>query len=59
MDASILNYKVNDNVGDFLSKEKTVYSWKMGRPQFWKIFDVEDPATGKKIASCSAGNIKT
>ena len=60
MDASILNYKVNDNVGDFLSKEKKLYiAGKWVDPNSGKSFDVEDPATGKKIASCSAGNSKT
>ena len=59
MDASILNYKVNDNVGDFLSKEKKLYiAGKWVDPNSGKSFDVEDPATGKKIASCSAGNSK-
>ena len=59
MDASILNYKVNDNVGDFLSKEKKLYiAGKWVDPNSGKSFDVEDPATGKKIASCAAGNNK-
>ena len=59
MDASILNYKVNDNVGDFLSKEKKLYiAGKWVDPNSGKSFDIEDPATGKKIASCSAGNSK-
>ena len=59
MDASILNYTVNDNVGDFLSKDKKLYingDWV--DPSSGKSFDVEDPATGKKIATCSAGNSK-
>ena len=59
MDASILNYTVNDNVGDFLSKEKKLYiAGKWVDPNSGKSFDVEDPATGKKIATCSAGNSK-
>ena len=50
MDASILNYKVNDNVGDFLSKEKKLYiAGKWVDPSSGKSFDVEDPATGKKL----------
>ena len=59
MDASILNYTVNDNVGEFLSKDKKLYingDWV--DPSSGKSFDVEDPATGKKIATCSAGNSK-
>ena len=59
MDASILNYTVNDNVGDFLSKEKKLYiAGKWVDPNSGKSFEVEDPATGKKIATCSAGNSK-
>ena len=59
MDASILNYTVNDNVGNFLSKEKKLYiNGKWVDTQSDKSFDVEDPATGKKIASCAAGNAK-
>ena len=38
MDASILNYTVNDNVGEFLSKDKKLYiNGKMGRPIIWEI----------------------
>ena len=59
MDASILNYTVNDNVGEFLSKDKKLYiNGKWVDPSSEKSFDVEDPATGKKIATCSAGNSK-
>ena len=59
MDASILNYTVNDNVGEFLSKDKKLYiNGKWVDPSSGKSFDVEDPATGKKIATCSAGNSK-
>ena len=56
MDASVLNYKVNDNVGEFLNKTKKLYingQWVDSKSG--KTFDVEDPATGKKIATCSAG----
>ncbi len=56
MDASILNYSVNDNVAKFLSETKQLYingNWVNSKSG--KTFDVEDPATGKKIATCSAG----
>ena len=56
MDASVLNYKVNDNVGEFLNKTKKLYingQWVDSKSG--KTFDVEDQATGKKIATCSAG----
>ncbi len=57
MDASILNYTVNDNVGSFLSKDKSIYiNGKWVSSKSGKTFDVEDPATGKKIATCAAGN---
>ena len=50
MDASILNYTVNDNVGEFLSKDKKLYiNGKWADPSSGKSFDVEDPATGKKL----------
>ena len=48
MDASILNYTVNDNVGDFLSKDKKLYingDWV--DPSSGKSFDVEDPIRKK------------
>ena len=49
MDASILNYTVNDNVGSFLSKNKQLYiDGKWVDSVSGKTFDVEDPATGKK-----------
>ena len=57
MDASVLNYTVNDNVGDFLNKTKQLYiNGKWVDSASGKTFDVEDPATGKKIATCSAGD---
>ena len=59
MDASVLSYTVNDNVGQFLSENKKIYiggSWVDTNSD--KTFEVEDPATGKKIATCSAGNSK-
>ena len=56
MDASVLNYTVNDNVGEFLNKTKKLYiNGKWVEPASGKTFDVEDPATGKKIATCAAG----
>ena len=59
MDASILNYTVNDYVGEFLSKTKKIYiNGKWVDSASGKTFEVEDPATGKKIATCSAGNSK-
>ena len=59
MDASILNYTVNDNVGEFLSNDKKLYiNGEWVETSSGKTFDVEDPATGKKIATCSAGNSK-
>ena len=43
MDASILNYTVNDNVGNFLSKEKKLYiNGKWIDTKSNKSFDVED-----------------
>ena len=57
MDASILNYTVNDNVGSFLSKNKQLYiNGKWVDSLSGKTFDVEDPATGKKLATCAAGD---
>ncbi len=57
MDASILNYSVNDNVAEFLSGTKKLYiNGQWVDSTSGKTFDVEDPATGKKIATCSAGN---
>ena len=56
MDASILNYSVNDNVAEFLSRTQKLYingNWVDSKSG--KTFDVEDPASGKKIATCSAG----
>ena len=59
MDASVLNYTVNDNVGSFLNENKKIYiNGKWVDSTSGKTFDVEDPATGKKIATCSAGNSK-
>ena len=59
MDASILNYTVNDNVGSFLSKNKQLYiDGKWVDSVSGKTFDVEDPATGKKIATCASGDKK-
>ena len=57
MDASVLNYTVNDNVGKFLGQTHKLYingEWVDSKSG--KTFDVEDPATGKKIATCSAGD---
>ena len=57
MDASILNYKVNDNVGKFLNQNQKLYiNGKWIDAKSGKTFDVEDPATGKKIATCAAGD---
>lgn len=59
MDASILNYTVNDNVASFLNKNQKLYiggNWVDTSSS--KTFDVEDPATGKKLASCASGNSK-
>ncbi len=56
MDASILNYKVNDNVGKFLNQTQKLYiNGKWVDSKSGKTFDVEDPATGKKISTCAAG----
>ena len=49
MDASVLNYTVNDNVGKFLGQKHKLYingEWVDSKSG--KTFDVEDPATGKK-----------
>ena len=57
MDASILNYTVNDNVGQFLENNKKIYiNGKWIDSSSGKSFEVEDPASGKKIATCAAGN---
>lgn len=57
MDATLLNYNVNDNVSEFLSKNKQHYiGGKWVDSKSGKTFDVEDPASGKKIATCAAGD---
>ena len=57
MDATILNYNVNDGVSNFLSKNKQLYiDGKWVDSKSGKTFDVEDPATGKQIATCAAGD---
>ena len=57
MDASVLNYTVNDNVGKFLKQTQKLYiNGKWIDSKSGKTFDVEDPATGKKISTCAAGN---
>ena len=57
MDASVLNYTVNDNVASFLNKNQKLYiGGKWVDTNSSKTFDVEDPATGKKLSSCAAGN---
>ena len=56
MDATLLNYTVNDGVDKFLSENKKLYiggKWVDSKSE--KTFDVEDPATGKTIATCAAG----
>jgi len=59
MDASVLNYTVNDNVANFLNKIQKLYiDGKWVDTNSSKTFDVEDPATGKKLSSCAAGNEK-
>ncbi len=56
MDATILNYTVNDGVEKFLSDKKKLYiGGKWLDSKSGKTFDVEDPATGKTIATCAAG----
>ena len=56
MDASVLNYTVNDNVGKFLKQTQKLYiNGKWVEAKSCKTFDVEDPATGKKISTCAAG----
>ncbi len=57
MDATILNYSVNDNVSEFLSNNKQHYiNGKWVDSKSGRTFDVEDPASGKKIATCAAGD---
>ena len=57
MDASVLNYTVNDNVASFLNKNQKLYiGGKWVDTNSSKTFDVEDPATGKKLSTCAAGN---
>ena len=57
MDATILNYNVSDGVSDFLSKNKQLYiDGKWIDSKSGKTFEVEDPATGKQIATCAAGD---
>ena len=56
MDATILDYTVNDGVDKFLSENKKLYiGGKWVDSKSGKTFDVEDPATGKTIATCAAG----
>ena len=60
MDASILNYTVNDNVGEFLSKDKKLYingDWV--DPSSGKSFDVEDPPPEKKLQHALLVIVKT
>ena len=42
MDASVLNYKVNDNVGEFLNKTKKLYinGQKVGENTFDKLLNI-------------------
>ena len=57
MDASVLNYTVNDNVASFLNKNQKLYiSGKWVDASSSKTFDVEDPATGKNLP-LGRGNI--
>ena len=57
MDATILNYNVSDGVSNFLSKNKQLYiDGKWVDSKSGKTFEVEDPATGKQIATCAAGD---
>ena len=57
MDASILNYTVNDNVAKFLNQTHKLYiNGKWVDSKSGKTFEVEDPATGKKISTCAAGD---
>ena len=59
MDASILNYTVNDNVGEFLSKDKKLYiNGKWVDPSSGKSVYVEDPATGKKLPLAQLETVK-
>ena len=59
MEAHKIDYDLNKNVENFIvtNKAKSLYingDWvdsKSGR-----TFDVEDPATGKRIATCAAGD---
>ena len=59
MEALNLDYKVNSNVESFLvtNKAKRLFingDWVDSKSG--KTFDVEDPATGKRIATCAAAN---
>ena len=57
MDATILNYNVSDGVSNFLSKNKQLYiDGKWVDSKSGETFEVEDPATGKQIATCAAGD---
>ena len=57
MYATILNYNVSDGVSNFLSKNKQLYiDGKWVDSKSGKTFEVEDPATGKQIATCAAGD---
>ena len=57
MDATILNYNVSDGVSNFLSKNKQLYiDGKWVDSKSGKTFEVEDPATGKQIGTCAAGD---
>ena len=44
------NYTVNDNVGKFLKQTQKLYiNGKWVDAKSGKTFDVEDPATGKRL----------
>ena len=59
MEALNLDYNFNSNVENFIVSNKAKKLFINGD---WvdsisgKTFDVEDPATGKRIASCAAGD---
>ena len=53
MDASILNYKVNDNVGKFLNQEKKLRNAVAGRSALLQL--VGGSALSKLLGAAEAG----
>ena len=60
MDASILNYTVNDNVGEFLSNDKKLYiNGEWVETSSGKTFDVEIQRQERKLLHVQLETAKT